>query len=121
MGIFWRRRTARWLIDPSNVIFGSVVDKSSRNLSRSHVKVKYQHEPEALFVPLATFVRRCLENIQGGRPLDIEQLLVAPIVRQRHARFFDHLTDWGPAVRHARASSPGRGATERERSIFSER
>jgi hypothetical protein len=28
-------------------------------------------------------------------------LLVAPILKQRHAEFFDGLTDWGPATRRA--------------------
>jgi hypothetical protein len=41
--------------------------------------------------------------------LDIEHLLVAPILERRYARFFDHLTDWTPATRRAcrpRSGSP---------------
>lgn len=119
--MFWKAREARWLVDPSNVAFGSVVDNSRRNLSRSHVRVKYRHEAEALFLPLATFVRRCLEGMQGRRSLGIEQLLVAPIVRQRHAEFFDRLTDWDPAMRRALASSPGQGSGKRGRPASSGR
>ena len=57
--MFWRRRKPGWFIDPSKVAFGSVVENRSRNLSRSHVRVKYHRQSEVLFVPLATFIRRC--------------------------------------------------------------
>jgi hypothetical protein len=103
--MFRRRSKPGWLIDPSNVTFGSVIDGGSLNLSRSHVKVKYRHETEAQFVPLVTFVRRCNEAIRTGLPLDIEHLLVAPIIKHRYVEFFDRLTDWGPATRLASRSS----------------
>lgn len=97
--MFWRSRKPRWPINPLQVALGSVVANGSRNLSRSHVMVKYRRDPETRFVPLAAFVQRCHELIRGGRSLDIEHLLVAPVVKQRYAEFFDRLTDWGPAVR----------------------
>jgi len=105
--MFRRRPKARWLIDPLRVAFGSVIGADRRSLSRSHVRVKYHHESETHFVPLATFIRRCREEIRTGRPLAIEHLLVAPVVKRRHATFFDHLTDWGPAKRRAYRSPFG--------------
>jgi hypothetical protein len=99
--MFWKRRTPGWHIEPSRVTFGSVVENRVRNLSRSHVRVKYHRDPETRFVPLATFIQRCRDGMQGGRSLGIEHLLVAPVIKQRYARFFDLLTDWGPAVRRA--------------------
>jgi len=105
--MFWRRHTPRWFIDPSKVAFGSVIEYRSRNLSRSHVRVKYHLESEVRFMPLATFIRRCQEFIRGGRSLDIEHLLVAPILKRRYADFFDGLTDWGPATRRACNSGSG--------------
>jgi hypothetical protein len=99
--MFWRRRKPDWFIDPSKVAFGSVVENRNRNLSRSHVRVKYHRESEVRFVPLATFIRRCHEVIRGGRSLDIEHLLVAPILKRRYAKFFDRLTNWDPATRRA--------------------
>ncbi len=60
------------------------------------------------FVPLAAFIRRCNEVMHNGRQLEIEHLLVAPILKQRYAVFFDGLTDWGPATRRAYTSSPTR-------------
>jgi hypothetical protein len=99
--MFWRRHKPDWFIDPSKVAFGSVVENRIRNLSRSHVRVKYHRESEVRFVPLAAFIRRCHEVIRGGRSLDIEHLLVAPILKRRYARFFDRLTNWGPATRRA--------------------
>jgi hypothetical protein len=104
--MFWKRRKPGWFVSPSRVAFGSVVENGSRNLSRSHVRVKYLREPETRFLPLATFVMRCQEVIRGGRSLDIEHLLVAPIVKQRYATFFDGLTDWGPAASRACGSRP---------------
>jgi hypothetical protein len=104
--VFWRRTKPTWHIDPSSVALGSVIGGHSRNLSRSHVRVKYSHEPEVLFLPLALFVRRCHDRLRDGRPLDIEHLLVAPIVKRRYSAFFDRLSDWGPALRHARNSVP---------------
>ena len=95
-----------WPIEPARVALGSVVENGSKNLSRSHVRVKFHHEPEALFLPLAAFIRRCRELIRGGRSLDVEHLLVAPIVKQRYAKFFDRLTDWGPATRRASRPRP---------------
>ena len=105
--MFWRRRTPGWFIDPSKVALGSVVENSSRNLSRSHVKVKYRKESEVRFVPMAKFIRHCQEVIRGGRSLDIEHLLVAPLLKRRYARFFESLTNWDPATR--RAYRPGTG------------
>lgn len=105
--MFWKNDKPSWLISPLKVTFGSVVENGRRNLSRSHVRVKYQHEPDARFVPLATFIQRCHEVMRGGRPLDIEHLIVAPIVKQRYAEFFDRLTDWGPAVRRAQEAPLG--------------
>lgn len=104
--MFRRRRKPSWLIDPSRVALGSVLENGNRNLSRSHVRVKYRNEPEVLFVPLATFVRRCVEVLRGEASLDVEHLLVAPITKQRYAKFFDRLTDWGPAARRAYGLSP---------------
>ena len=110
--MFWRRRKPDWFIDPSKVAFGSVVENSSRNLSRSHVRVKYHQESEVRFVPLATFIGRCHEVIRGGRSLDIEHLLVAPILKRRYAEFFDRLTNWGPATRRAYGPRPGQQRPE---------
>jgi len=101
------RRKTKWLIDPSNVAFGSVVEGGNRNLSRSHVRVRYQLEANAQFVPLSAFIRRCTEAIRGGQTLKIEHLLVAPVMKQRYPKFFDRLTDWGPAIRRALGSSRG--------------
>jgi len=108
--MMWRRRKPGWLIDPSNVVFGSVVESGRLNLSRSHVKVRYRHEAGARFVPLATFIRSCQDGLRSGKPLDIEQLIIAPIVKRRYAEFFDRLTDWEPATR--RASSAPREPTQ---------
>jgi len=105
--MFWRRPKPDWFIDPSSVAFGSVVDECSRNLSRSHVRVKYHHEAQARYVHLVAFAQSCRENMRIGRSLGIEHLLVAPIVKQRNTEFFDRLTDWDPARR--RASRPLRG------------
>jgi hypothetical protein len=99
--MFWKRRKPGWFVDPAKVRFGSVLDHTNQNLSRSHVRVKYDHEHEARFVPLVDFISRCREAIRVGRSLGIEHLLVAPIVKQRHASFFDCLTDWAPAMRRA--------------------
>ena len=99
--MFWRRRIPEWSIDPKKVAFGAVVENKVRNLSRSHVRVKYGRGPEVQFVPLAAFIRRCRETSRDRRSLDIEHLLVAPILKQRYAKFFDHLTDWDPATRRA--------------------
>jgi hypothetical protein len=99
--MFWNSRKPTWLINPSSVVFGSVVEMGNRNLSRSHVKVKYRRDPEARFVPLPLFIKHCQEVMRDGRSLNIEHLLVAPIIKQRYARFFDRLTDWGPAKRRA--------------------
>lgn len=106
--MFWRNRRPRWLIDPLRVTLGSVIEKGKRNLSRSHVRVKYLDETEARLLPLAVFFRRCQTFIRAGRSLDIEHLLVAPIVKQRYAKFFDLLTDWAPAARRAYRSAPER-------------
>jgi len=110
--MFWNSRKPTWYINPSSVTFGSVVERGNRNLSRSHVRVKYRREPEARFVPVPTFIQRCHEVIQAGRSLDIEQLLIAPIIKQRYAKFFDRLTDWGPAARRAYRSPIGRKRPE---------
>jgi len=107
------RRKTKWLIEPSNVSFGSVVEGGSRNLSRSHVRVRYQLESNAQFVPLSAFIRRCTEAIRRGQTLEIEHLLVAPVMKQRYPKFFDRLTDWGPAVRRALGSSRGGPPSDR--------
>jgi hypothetical protein len=99
-----RRRKPEWFIDPSRVAFGAVVEHSRRNLSRSHVEVRYRGASGPQFVPLAAFIRRCREAIRGGASLDIEHLLVAPILKRRYAKFFDRLTDWTPATRRAYGS-----------------
>lgn len=99
--MFWKRRKPTWHISPSKVALGSVVESGIRNLSRSHVRVKYHRDSEVRFVPLPTFIQRCQEVIRKGRSFDIEHLLVAPIIKQRYAKFFDRLTDWGPATRRA--------------------
>jgi hypothetical protein len=51
---------------------------------------------------VAVFAQRCQDAIRSGQPLDIEHLLVAPVIQRRHASFFDGLTDWVPAARRAR-------------------
>jgi len=104
--MFWSRPKPTWPIDPSQVAFGSVVRGGVGDLSRSHVRVRYHRDPELQFVPLALFATRCYEAIRAGLSLEIEHLLVAPITKQRHARFFDRLTDWGPAARRARKKPP---------------
>jgi len=101
--MFWSRPKPRWFIDPSKVAFGSVVELRIRNLSRSHVKVSYGGT-HAQFIPLGSFMRRCQKSIRNGHTLGIEHLRVAPVLKQRHARFFDSLTDWRPATRRARKS-----------------
>jgi hypothetical protein len=110
--MFWRSRKPRWLISPLKVALGSVIGKGNRNLSRSHVRVKYHHDPEVLFLPLGIFIRKCQAFIRSGRSLDIEHLLVAPIIKQRHAKFFDLLTDWEPAARRALSPAPVRKRPE---------
>lgn len=106
--MFWIRRNATWPIDPSQVTFGCVVRGGIGDVSRTHVGVRYRHEPKVQFVPLALFATRCYEAIREGLPLEIDHLLVAPITKQRHERFFDRLTDWAPAARRARKKpAPG--------------
>ncbi len=100
--MLWRRNRPKWIIDPSKVAFGAVVEHGSRNLSRSHLRVQYRGASGPRFVPLAEFVRRCREAVRDGVSLDIEHLLLAPILMRHHAKFFDHLTDWIPATRRAR-------------------
>ena len=100
--MLWRRNRPKWLIDPSKVAFGAVVEHGSRNLSRSHVRVQYRGVSDQRFVPLVEFVWRCREAVRDGVSLDIEHLLVAPILKRRYATFFDRLTDWAPASRRAR-------------------
>ena len=101
--MFWRRKKPTWIIDPSKVEFGAVAEHGSRNLSRSHVRVLYRGASCSQFVPLASFVGRCREAARDKVSLDIEHLLVAPILKRRYAKFFDRLTDWIPATRRARA------------------
>ena len=103
--MLWKRPKSNWPIEPSKVAFGSVVQDGTRNLSRSHVKVRYRFGTTSRFVPLATFIQLCQNNIRDGRSLGIEHLVVAPIVKRRYARFFDSLTDWEPAMRKAARSS----------------
>ena len=100
--MLWRRNKQKWIIDPSKVAFGAVVEHGSRNLSRSHVRVQYRGVSDPRFVPLVEFVWRCREAVRDGVSLDIEHLLVAPILKRRYATFFDRLTDWAPASRRAR-------------------
>jgi len=104
--VFWKRHSPDWLIDPRRVAFGSVVEDNGRDLSRSHVRVKYRYDPAMRFVPLVAFFLSCRDHVRDGRSLAIEHLLVAPIIRQRHADFFDRLTDWGPATRRALRRPP---------------
>jgi hypothetical protein len=103
--MFWKRRKPAWFIEPSRVASGSVAEDGSGNPSRSHVRVEHHREPEARFLPLATFVPRCQPVIRGGRSLAIEHPLVAPIVKRRYAKFFDRLTECGPARRRASGST----------------
>jgi hypothetical protein len=103
--MLWKRPKSNWPIEPSKVAFGSVVQDGTRNLSRSHVKVRYRFGTKSQFVPLATFIQHCQDTIRNGRSLGIEHLLVAPIVKRRYERFFDALTDWGPATSVAARSS----------------
>ena len=106
--MFWKLRKTTWQIDPARVALGSIVGEGGRNLSRSHVKVKYRFGGSFHFEPLPVFIRRCNEALSGGPALEIEHLVVAPIVQQRHVAFFERLTDWGPARRRAYQPSSGR-------------
>jgi hypothetical protein len=106
--VFWRTHKPTWLIDPARVELGSIVGSDGRNLSRSHVKVKYRLDRDFRYEALPVFVRRCNEALSGGRALKIKQLVVAPIVQQRHTAFFERLTDWGPARRRAYKPASGR-------------
>jgi hypothetical protein len=103
--MFWKSRKPRWLVSPLKVALGSVIGRGSRNLSRSHVRVKYQHDSEVRFLPLGVFIRNCQDLMRSGRSLGIEHLLVAPILKQRYAKFFDLLTDWEPATRRVTGST----------------
>ena len=94
-------RRPDWPIDPANVTFGSVVEGRTRNLSRSHVRVRFR-DAETIVMPVRSFAQRCHESIRDGRPLLVEHLLVAPVLKQRHTDFFDRLTDWGSAESRAR-------------------
>jgi len=105
--MFWRRSKSSWPVESSKVQLGSVVDLRGQHLGRTHVRVKYLRESQAQFVPLVTFVQRCQEALRDGKPLRIDHLLVAPIIKQRYAEFFDRLTDWGPATRRALGSRTG--------------
>jgi len=111
--MFWRRNKSIWPIDPSRVQLGSVVERG-RNLSRTHVRVKYRRATQAQFVPLVDFVLRCRKALQVDASLGIDHLLVAPIIKQRHTEFFEQLTDWRPATRSALASRPGHPRRELE-------
>ena len=112
--MIWSRRKSSWPIDPLNVQLGSVVEIRGQNLSRTHVRVKYHRESHAQFVPLVTFVQRCQEAFRDEKPLGIDHLRVAPILKQRHAAFFDRLTDWRPAVQMVRESRLGPQSRELE-------
>jgi len=114
--MFWKSRKPRWLVSPLKVSLGSVIGRGNRNLSRSHIRVKYQHDSEVRFLPLGVFIRKCQAFMRSGDPLDIEHLQVAPILKQRHAKFFDLLTDWKPATRRAT-----RSAAERQRPELNDR
>lgn len=104
----WLRRKKSWSIDPSSVEFGSVVEGTDRNLSRTHVRVKYCRTAAAEIVPLAAFVERSSAALRSGRALEIERLLVSPWIKQRHTEFFDRLTNWTPAARRALRDSSRR-------------
>ena len=106
--MLWRRNKPKWIIDPSKVAFGAVVGPGRQNLNRSHVRVKYRKALIPQYVPVAAFIRGCWETIRGGASLDIEHLLVAPILKRRYARFFDLLTDWTPATRRSLRPRSGR-------------
>jgi len=99
--MFRKQRSPEWPIDSANVTFGSVVDGRTRNLSRSHVRVRFRGA-EPMLMPVRSFARRCHVSMRDGVPLLVEHLLVAPILRRRHADFFDRLTDWCPAEKRAR-------------------
>lgn len=99
--MFWKRRKPVWFIDPSNVAFGSVATGREGNLNRSHVRVTYRRLSDPQFLPLATFIQRCNSAIQWGQSLEIDHLLVAPLMKRRYEKFFDRLTDWGPATQRA--------------------
>ena len=58
--------------------------------------------------------QRFQEALQEGRPLGIDHLLVAPIIKQGNASFFDRLTDWRPAIRRVRQSQTGPPHREHE-------
>lgn len=102
--MFWRRRTRRttrnWPVDPERVQFGSLA-AFGREASREGVALRLTGEREARFVPFARFRRDVEEALARGRRMRVEELRVAPILRRRHAAFFDRLTDWGPATRRA--------------------
>ena len=106
--MFWRRRETVWPIDPARVALGSVISGRDKNLSRSHVRVNYRHTDKVQFVPVDTFIRRSNEAIRDRRSLKIDHLLVAPLIKQRYAKFFDRLTDWGPATQRALGCSSRR-------------
>jgi hypothetical protein len=114
--MFWKQREAGWPIDPSKVAFGSVVDASNGNLSRTHVMVRYRGWGGARYVPVADFIRGCHDALLSRRPLKIERLVVAPIIQRRYEKFFDKLTDWEPARRIASRSA--RETTSRQPSYF---
>lgn len=97
-----RRKKCLWFIDPSRVAFGSVVERGCRNVSRTHVSVRYAGDASANCIPFLSFVRRCQTSMLAAQPLNVEHLLVAPILKQRHASYFDVLTDWRPAEQRAR-------------------
>jgi hypothetical protein len=113
--MIWSRRKSSWPIDPLNVQLGSVVESRGQNLSRTHVRVKYHRESHAQFVPLETFAKRCQEALRDEKPLGIDHLRVAPILKQRQAAFFDRLTDWQPAVQMVRQERIGPQRREQER------
>jgi len=94
-----------WFIDPCRVAIGSVVERVLGDVSRTHVGVKYGAETTVLFIPFHSFVRRCQTSVVAGRSLDIEQLIVAPALKRRHAVYFDVLTDWKPALQRARTGA----------------
>ena len=110
--MFWKHRESGWPIDPSKVAFGSVVDAAYGNLSRTHVMVRYRGWGGERYVPVVDFIRGCHDALLRERPLKIERLVVAPIIKRRYGKFFDKLTDWGPATRVASRSA--RAGTSRQ-------
>jgi len=105
--LFWKRQGKTWPVDPARVAFGSVV-ASGKNLSRSHVRVRYAGASRPQELPFEQFVKRTNAALLEGKSPRIDDLLVAPMLKRHYAVFFDRLTDWGPAARRALDPAPRR-------------